>query len=350
MPALLRAAASLRLTIGCLGLAMVLILLGTFAQVSEGLYLAQERYFQSWIVWFGPIPILPGGHLLGAILVVNLLAAHLTRFRLSWSKLGIHVIHVGLLLLILSQFFTDYLAKESRLTLDVGQSADFSESARETEFVIGQQIIPFADLTPGQKMPLPAGPITILATHANARITPSGVQPLPRETRLDRRDLPVVEYEFRSDRQVATLIPSTINRQPSTTPHLRPTRTTHPFTLRLDEFIHDRHPGTNVPSRFASQLTLTDETGTVRPVRIEMNQPLRIAGRTIYQASFANNDQTSILQVVQNPTSILPYIACALITLGLLLQFSHHLLKALHRQAKTPSPDHPAGRLNSNIT
>ncbi len=353
MPAILRAAASLRLTLACLAYAMVLVLLGTFAQVSEGLFVAQERYFKSWFIWFDigdtSVPILPGGHLLGAIIVVNLLAAHLTRFRWSWSKLGIHVIHVGLLLLILSQFFTDYLARESRITLDVGQRTDFTEAPRESEFVVGQTVIPFTELQSGQTIPLPAGELRILATHANARVTVDSVTPLPRETRLDRRDLPVVEYEFNGSKSVATLQPTTNHQQPTTflPPHLRPARTALPFTLQLDEFIHDRHPGTSVPSRFASRLNLTDENGATRPVQIEMNQPLRIAGRTIYQASFANDDQTSILQVVENPTSILPYIACALITLGLLLQFGHHLIKALRRPRNPPAQPHANSQLRT---
>ena len=44
-----------------------------------------------------------------------------------------------------------------------------------------------------------------------------------------------------------------------------------------------------------------------------MNQPLRYAGETFYQASFANDDRTSILQVVRNPGWLLPYIACAMV-------------------------------------
>ena len=135
----LRVAASLRLTVACLGLAMVLVLAGTFGQVTDGLYLAQDRYFRSLLVWTHiggvPIPILPGGHLLGAVLVVNLLAAHITRFRRSWAKLGIHLIHLGLFVLIFGQFAADFVSTESRMTLDTGQTRDWSESPREIELV-----------------------------------------------------------------------------------------------------------------------------------------------------------------------------------------------------------------------
>jgi hypothetical protein len=156
-----RVAASLRLTVACLGLAMVLVLAGTFGQVTDGLYLAQERYFRSLLVWTQiggvPVPIFPGGHLLGALLVINLLAAHITRFRRSWAKLGIHLIHLGLFVLVLGQFAADFVSTESRMTLDTGQTRDWSESPREAELVFLSDnsesvTVPGADLKPGHTL------------------------------------------------------------------------------------------------------------------------------------------------------------------------------------------------------
>jgi ABC-type transport system involved in cytochrome c biogenesis permease subunit len=383
----LRIAASLRLTVACLGLAMVLVLAGTFGQVTDGLYLAQDRYFRSLLVWTHisgvPIPILPGGRLLGAVLVINLLAAHITRFRRSWAKLGIHLIHLGLFLLILGQVAADFVSTESRMTLDTGQTRDWSESPRETELVFLSDnsksvTVPGADLKPGRTLRPGGIPFDLRFTdwHANAALVPRKnppadahaaarqftAQPRPRETRLDRRDLPAVEFEL-LDRATGEslghwLAPLQLdqtqtisgwnrsaNRQPpspqSTTWQfqLRPRRIQHRFSLTLDEFIHERHRGTDIPSRFVSRLTLRDATGDSRPVLIHMNHPLRIAGRTIYQSSFANDDRTSILQVVQNPGWMTPYVACVLITLGLLIQFGQHLNRV----------SRPASRTQSNI-
>ena len=39
---------SLKLAVVLLGLSALLVFLGTLAQVHEGLYLAQERWFKSW--------------------------------------------------------------------------------------------------------------------------------------------------------------------------------------------------------------------------------------------------------------------------------------------------------------
>jgi hypothetical protein len=45
---------SLKLTIICLAAAMVLIFAGTLAQVHLGIHEAQQRYFQSFFVWWPP--------------------------------------------------------------------------------------------------------------------------------------------------------------------------------------------------------------------------------------------------------------------------------------------------------
>ena len=63
-----------------------------------------------------------------------------------------------------------------------------------------------------------------------------------------------------------------------------------------------------------------------------MNNPLRYAGLTFYQASFDNNDRTTILQVVRNPSWLLPYIACGVMSFGLLWQFAIHLFAFISKR------------------
>jgi hypothetical protein len=83
---------------------------------------------------------------------------------------------------------------------------------------------------------------------------------------------------------------------------IRPRRYYKPFSLKLHKFTHERYTGTNIPKDFASQVQLVDRTNNEdREVRIFMNNPLRYGGLTFYQASFANDDKTTILQVVRNP-------------------------------------------------
>ena len=109
---------SLKLTIVCLAAGMVLIFAGTLAQVHLGIHEAQQRYFQSTFVWWPAegrgfqIPVFPGGHLIGAVLLVNLIAAHAKRFRWTWRKLGIHLTHAGLIIMLAGGLFTDLFAVE----------------------------------------------------------------------------------------------------------------------------------------------------------------------------------------------------------------------------------------------
>jgi hypothetical protein len=69
-----------------------------------------------------------------------------------------------------------------------------------------------------------------------------------------------------------------------------------------------------------------------------MNNPLRYAGLTFYQAGFENDDKTTILQVVRNPSWTMPYIACTLMTLGLLIQFCIHLFGFIAKRRKLAAP------------
>src|SRR6266850_4992998 len=122
---------SLRLTVVCLALGIILVFVGTVAQADEGLYQTQARYFKQWLVvgitMFGHrIPlILPGGYLIGTVLLVNLIASHIRRFKWGWKKFGIHVTHVGIILLLVGQLTTDLLSRESQMRFAEGETRNF---------------------------------------------------------------------------------------------------------------------------------------------------------------------------------------------------------------------------------
>ncbi|HTR42993.1 MAG TPA: cytochrome c biogenesis protein ResB [Pseudomonadales bacterium] len=132
---------SLRLTVVLLGFAIILVFIGTLAQVDEGLYNAQARYFRQWLVLglnlFGTrIPIiLPGGYLIGTLLLINLLAAHIYRFQFSVKKIGIQLAHAGVILLLVGQLVTDMFAHETQMHFFVGQSRSYSESPQYYELI-----------------------------------------------------------------------------------------------------------------------------------------------------------------------------------------------------------------------
>jgi len=130
---------SLRLTVTLLGLGVVLVFLGTIAQVNEGLWNAQDRWFRQLLVtrvagdpWWVP-PVFPGGYTIGILLLLNLIAAHIKRFKLTWKQAGINLTHLGVILLLAGQLATDLLSRESNIFFNEGESKSFSEDAREWE-------------------------------------------------------------------------------------------------------------------------------------------------------------------------------------------------------------------------
>jgi hypothetical protein len=124
---LLDFACSLRLTLFCLAAALVLVFAGTLAQVKFGLYIVQEEYFQSWFVWWlsasgeMKLPVFPGGHLIGAVLLINLIAAHIRRFTWGWKKLGIQLTHLGLIIMLAGGLATDLFSVHSYMRLKEGK-------------------------------------------------------------------------------------------------------------------------------------------------------------------------------------------------------------------------------------
>lgn len=362
---------SLKLTVACLAFAIVLVFLGTVAQVDLGLYKAQNEYFRSFLVFWGPksaswrIPVLPGGYLVGGVLLINLIASHIMRFKLSRSKVGIWLTHFGLILLLLGQLGTDLLSRESTLHLREGQAKNYSESDRQAELAVIDVTDPGSDKVVAipqallmrkkeiRNAELPFA-IRIQKFFANSSVEdrPEGttdappategigpravVKEQPRVTEMDRRDVPSAVVEIQTpERSLGTWLVSEYIERPQQFTwqnhtyklELRPRRYYSPFTIRLLEFRHDLYPGTDTPKNFSSRVQLQrPDTGENREVKIYMNNPLRYAGETFYQASFDPDDHGTILQVVHNPSWLTPYLSCILVGVGLVVQFMTHLL------------------------
>lgn len=371
---LLRFISSLKLTVACLTFALILVFVGTIAQVQEGLYDAQVRYFRSLLIWWRPtggefaIPVFPGGYLLGWVLLVNLLAAHYVRFKLSWSKLGINLTHAGLIFLLLGQFLTERLQTESNMRLEEGQSSNYSEEGRTVELVFIDQSNPDHDeviaipeplLTRGSEVASDALPVRIkmetyfpnsdLANRAPMVSTnpPAATQGIgtrielfdaPITKKMNERNIPSAVVSFEGDGAPEgnwLVSPMLSDLQPveiagkTYQVGLRFTRHYTPYTIELLDFRHDKYLGTETAKNYSSRVILNDPTtGENRELTIKMNQPLRYAGTTYFQSSFERGrDDVTILQVVKNPAWLTPYISVIIIGLGLLIQFLMHLFK-----------------------
>jgi len=355
---------SLKLTIICLAAAMVLIFAGTLAQVHLGIHEAQQRYFQSFFVWWPPesrglrIPVFPGGHLIGAVLLVNLVAAHAKRFRWAWRKLGIHLTHAGLIIMLAGGLFTDLFAVESDMRLGVGDTKNYSEDARRIELAVIDttdngldQVTAIPDNILRQSRAIDHWSlpfrIVVRSFYQNSRLrilSEAGkgaqivLQSAPRATGVDEHDVPGAAIEIipkHSGSSLGTWLLSEALGAPQTFScdgrnwmiALRAMRYYKPYSVTLQKFTHERYAGTEIPKNFSSRVTLIDPERIVnRDVLIYMNHPLRYRGETFYQAGFEKDDQATILQVVHNPSFIAPYAACVIVAAGLLVQFGYHLV------------------------
>jgi hypothetical protein len=370
---------SLKLTVWLLGLSIILIFWATLAQVKLGIWGVQEKFFHTLFVLETipgtaiPVPVFPGGYLLGGLLLINLVAAHIYRFKLEWKKAGIQLTHLGLILLLVGELITSLKQVESNMRLEEGGTMHYSESYRNNELAILDTTnpefnevvaIPEAVLADGGSIQHPKLPFSIrirdyypnaalqmrdqvpgaAPSPATAGIGPRvAVTPLRLTYKQDERNAPAAHLEFVGpEGTLGTWLVSPLLSAPQKFDYagrtweltLRFKRYYHPFAITLLDFSHDKYPGTDIPKNFSSRIRLkTDDGRGDREVLIFMNNPLRHAGLTFYQASFEKGDTVSILQVVRNPGWVLPYVSCVMMGLGLLVQFGIHLFGFVRKRS-----------------
>jgi ABC-type transport system involved in cytochrome c biogenesis permease subunit len=123
---------------------------------------------------------------------------------------------------------------------------------------------------------------------------------------------------------------------------LRFAREYRPYTVHLHDFVHAKYTGTDVPKDFASEITLVDPVrGEERRVRISMNDPLRYGGETFFQSSFKRGDKTTVLQIVRNPGLVLPYAACTIAAIGLIIHLGMSLIRFLMKRGAATAKAQP---------
>ena len=367
---------SLKLTVFCLACAMILVFLGTLDQVNIGVYEAENRYFKSFFLYFTPpgtnlrIPWFPSGYLVGGLLLLNLIVAHLARFKFTWKKAGILVLHSGVILLLIGQLFTSLFQVESQMRLDQGETKNYTLSFYQNELALidtsapdfDQVIsIPDSQLYKNHKIDLPVDSLSVgiekyfinsalfppdklpFSNYSHLQIGPMAVSVEQEQTyKENERNMPTAAVSvWQGGRHIgswtlAAGLPRPVSFQASGKNYqivLRPKRFYKPFAIQLVQFSHDRYAGTDIAKNFSSRVRLLDASNHEdRETLIYMNHPLRYQGMTFYQSGFDNNDATTILQVVQNPSWLIPYISCTLIALGMVIQFGMHLTSFVRRR------------------
>ena len=376
---------SLRLTVVLLVMSLVLVFCATIAQVNLGIYGVQEKFFRSFVVWSEipntrlSFPVFPGGYLIGGFLMINLITSHVYRFKLTWQKAGIQLTHFGIIVLLVGELVTGLLQEDFSLRLEEGETRNYSESFRRNEVVIvdasdpdydnvvaipeslisDQETIqtgdlpfqvvsrgyyPNSNLTMLDSLPQGAQSPGVVANPSDQGIGPRlALLPAPITYNDQERNLPTAFVELiGTEGSLGTWMLSPMLNQPQTFEYdgrswriaFRFEREYKPFSLSLVELKHDIYPGSNIPKNFSSLVRLKTEDGSEdRESLIYMNHPLRHQGFTFYQYQMDSANGFSVLQVVRNPARALPYVACVLMSAGLLWQFIYHLTKFARRRS-----------------
>lgn len=402
--AALKVLASLRLTVALFALGVVLVFFGTLAQKNNGIWTVVDQYFYSYIVkiefnllvqlgqvflnfptdWklSGWVPF-PAGKSIGYAMFANLLAAHAVRFKLSWKRIGIFLLHAGVLVLLLGEYVTREFQVEQRMIIEEQGTANYAFDTRTCELAFvsaaegksrAMTVIPgdklrdaLADKSKIAHSELPVD-VRVLSYFPNSKTAkePFEVNPEAIRSRKIRGyalegnmvsvrevsgtdpnqtvDMPAAAVEFYrkgSDELLATVLVAVQHLKPQPIVidgknyeiDLRWTRHYKPFLMKLEKFTHEKYPGTNIPKAYVSRVRILDpERGVDREVDIAMNEPLRYRGEAYFQAGFdESTEKTTILQVVQNPGWTLPYVSCVMITLGMLVHFLIFLVQYLVR-------------------
>ncbi|MBD3419749.1 MAG: hypothetical protein GF398_06490 [Chitinivibrionales bacterium] len=350
---------SLKLTVVCLIYLIFLTIFGTLYQIDNGLWAAKQRYFHSWIFLAWKVFPVFGGATVMSVLTINLAVASVTMIKHIASKIGLLLVHYGLIVLLAGAGITHLLTIESFVTLAENGSTNVSTAYHTWELALLKPLSPtetrvtaidIEELAKIKSIAFADGAIA-LTQHVyfpNSRV--DRAKP-PRLVKLGRekdpeKNLPgcvvTVAGDAAPERKLllhASTAPSAPIQTKAGPMHLvlRKKHYLLPFDITLMEFTKEVHGGTDIPSSFESTVALTD-ANLSRDIRIYMNNPLRYDDLTFYQASYAVDPATgremSTFAVVKNAGRLLPYISSIAVFLGLVLHFALMLVRSSHSTTK----------------
>jgi hypothetical protein len=322
-----------------------------------------------------PIP-LPGAYLVLTLLFVNLLLGGIIRVRKSWRKPGMMIAHMGILLMLAAGFVTFKFSTNGSMALYEGQISDTVESYYDWAVEIeetgenssGERLIisweDLRDLKPGDSRTffsedLPFD-LTLSGFALNSR--PVRAAGNPHVKAVDGFFLQTLEPAMEAERNVVGAYVMILDKQTgaanegilwglSLHPYsvnsggrdwaikMRRARWKVPLSILLDKFTMERHPGTDIPKVFRSDITKI-EGDSHEKIQITMNEPLRYKGYTFFQSSWGPQDAKpgeklySGFAVVRNPADQWPLYSCVMVGVGLLIHFGQKLLAFISAQNK----------------
>jgi hypothetical protein len=373
---------------------ILLVLLGlltwlaTLEQIDSGLHHTLRKYFHWRAYYVVPeirgelLPlILPGGYWVCAMLLLNLSFAVISRLRQGWSNTGVIIAHCGIIYLLVAGAVSHHFSQRGSMLIAEGASnnaaEDYFEHAVEVAEVIAGtpatiQVISDKHLTNMDEFDtrtvlLPALPFDLeLARYfPNAAVMSIADQTPPNEAMTFDGYFLIAKDEalnseannpgciarilYRDGKKSAPFLLSSTAYQPFSmryadrifTFQLRKRLWLMPFTVRLDKFTAEFYPGTMKPSKYVSEITRIENTHEAKAT-IQMNEPLRYANLTFFQAGYQQSGNgpdakmASVLEVVRNPADKWPLYSLCVVCLGMLVHFITRLTSFIKGLARQP--------------
>jgi hypothetical protein len=370
------------------GLATILLLLlglltwfATLEQIDRGLYPTLNKYFHWRSVILLPeikgkmVPLpLPSGYWVGAVLLVNLILGGIIRIRKGPKQIGNLISHFGIVFMLIAGGVAHHFSERGNMPVGEGERSntaeDYFEYVVEVAEIKDQRSTSIHvvrgkyidDLTDGQsrliRFPNLPFDLEIAGYHINA--APVSIMeraPTQGEREADGYYLMSKPEEVNAEANTAGCYARIVQRDGTkSAPFILAGASFHPFSVRLDdriftvdmrkrlwpmpftvqldEFTADFHPGTMKPSKFISKITRI-ENGTEAKVTIQMNEPMRYEGLTFFQASYGppgagpGEKMYSVFEIVHNPADKWPEYSLYIVTFGMLITFLTHFISYL---------------------
>jgi hypothetical protein len=362
------------------GLATILLLLlglltwfATLEQIDKGLYPTLNKYFHWKSLFLLPeingktVPLpLPGGYWAGAVLLLNLTLGGVIRIRKGWKHAGNLIAHLGIIFMLIGGGVAHHFSERGNMAVGEGESSNTAEDyfeyvvevaeikdgkADAIHVIRGEHL---DDLTNGKSrvFRFPTMPFDLEIAGYLTHAVPVGITeraPDQGQREADGYYLMERPEETNAEANTAGCYARLLHRDGAKSPpfilagaSFHPFTARHddrmftidmrkrlwpmPFTVKLDEFTADFHPGTMKPSKFISKITRLENGGEAK-VTIQMNEPMRYEGLTFFQASYGppgagpGQKMYSVFEIVKNPADKWPEYSLYVVTFGMLITF-----------------------------
>ncbi len=354
----------------------ILTWLATLEQIDNGLHPTLEKYFDHNSIFLFPeingktIPFpLPGGYYVCAILLVNLILGGIIRIRKGPRHIGNLISHFGIIFLLLGGGVSHHFSERGNMAVGEGESSNVAEDYLEYVVEVAEikdgkkdqvHVIRGNDIKDleGEKIrtfKIPNITFDLQITNYMPNVVPvSAAERAPDRQQhiadgyflMEKPKLAKPEEAERftagcyariitpNGEKSAPFILAGASFHPFTYQYGDRTFTIDmgkrkwqmPFTLKLDEFTADFHPGTTRAAKFVSNVSRV-ENGSQAKVTIQMNEPMRYEGLTFFQASYGppgagpGDKMYSVFEVVKNPADQWPKYSLIIVSIGMGITF-----------------------------